>query len=65
MDMASATTGGIVTIDRIVVPLTRPTEASTSRPNFAANIDTIAATGADAAITIASIMLRSSAARNG
>ena len=57
--------GGIVTMLSNVEPLTTATDVSTSRPNFVANIETIAATGADAPIVIANIMLRSSPCRNG
>ena len=54
--IASAMTGGMVRMLRSVVPLTSPTERSTSLPNFDENIETIAATGADAATTMASII---------
>ena len=37
---------------RSVVPLTSPTERSTSRLNLDANIETIAATGAEAAVML-------------
>ena len=50
---------------RSVVPLTSPTERSTSRLNFDANIETIAATGAEAAVTSASIISRGKCARKG
>ncbi len=56
---------GMVTMLRSVVPLTIETDISTSRSYFAANIDTIAATGAAAGMTIAIISVRSSDARSG
>ena len=57
MDIAKAMTMGIVKMEARVVPLTMPTERSTSRLNFAANIVTMAATGAEAAVTRESIMV--------
>ena len=48
---------------RSVVPLTSPTEMSTSRPNFEENIVTIAATGAAEAVTSASAIVLSTCPR--
>ena len=63
--MASAMMGGIVKMLKSVVALTSPAETSASRPYFAANIETIAATGAEAAVTSASIIILSRSCRNG
>ena len=57
MDMARAMTMGMVRMEASVVPLTMPTERSTSRLNLAANMVTMAATGAEAAVTRESIMV--------
>ena len=56
IDIARAITAGMVRMLRRVVPLTTATPVSTSRLNFVANIDTIAATGAEADTTSASII---------
>ena len=45
--IAIPTIKGIVTIDSNVVTETNPTDTSTSLPYFAANIESIAATGAE------------------
>ena len=63
--IASAITAGIVTMLIRVVPQTIPTDISTSRRNFAANMVTIAAAGAEDGMTTASIISRSSECRHG
>ena len=56
MPIATPTINGIVIMDISVVTETSPTERSTSLPYFAANIESIAATGAEAEAVSATAM---------
>ena len=56
MLIATPTINGIVIMDISVVTETNPTERSTSLPYFAANIESIAATGAEAEAVSATAM---------